>query len=172
MDSRPGKPEKEFFYLSSEEIPMFTDHSHGMSTDRSKDLSEENHFVPKVDSKHIEDRQTEKFNGGILEQLFEKNNQHLEEKNEKQKLMEEYLYNEKPITQIEAADEKKLKKLKNHIVVCGIHSSIYHFILPLRAKYLKTYLQDIVIITENKQIPSRIWDSIAHFTNIFLIQGS
>jgi hypothetical protein len=50
------------------------------------------------------------------------------------------LYNEKPITQIEAADEKKLKKLKNHIVVCGIHSSIYHFILPLRAKYLKTYL--------------------------------
>ena len=64
--------------------------------------------------------------------------------------MEEYLYNEEPVTQIEASDEKKLKKLKNHIVVCGIHSSIYHFILPLRAKYLKTYLQDIVIITEMK----------------------
>ena len=30
-------------------------------------------------------------------------------------------------------------KLSNHIVVCGLHSSIYHFILPLRAKYLKSY---------------------------------
>jgi hypothetical protein len=30
-------------------------------------------------------------------------------------------------------------KLSNHIVVCGFHSSMYHFILPLRAKYLMNY---------------------------------
>ncbi len=35
-------------------------------------------------------------------------------------------------------NEKNIK-LKNHIVVCGFHSSIYHFILPLRAKYLMSY---------------------------------
>ena len=86
--------------------------------------------------------------------------------------MEEYLYNEEPISQIEASDEKKLRKLKNHIVVCGIHSSIYHFILPLRAKYLKTYLQDIVIITPTEVVPNNIWDSISHFQKIFLIYGS
>ena len=28
-------------------------------------------------------------------------------------------------------------EITNHIVVCGIHPSIYYFILPLRAKYLK-----------------------------------
>jgi len=27
--------------------------------------------------------------------------------------------------------------VKNHIIVCGIHSSIKNFIMPLRAKYLK-----------------------------------
>jgi len=29
--------------------------------------------------------------------------------------------------------------INNHIVLCGIHPSIYYFILPLRAKYLKEY---------------------------------
>lgn len=27
--------------------------------------------------------------------------------------------------------------VKNHIVVCGIHSAIKQFIMPLRAKYMK-----------------------------------
>jgi len=29
--------------------------------------------------------------------------------------------------------------IKNHIVVCGIHSAIKSFIMPLRKKYLKEY---------------------------------
>ena len=38
--------------------------------------------------------------------------------------------------------------VKNHIVVCGIHSAIKQFIMPLRAKYMKEFqLQIIVIIT-------------------------
>ena len=63
-------------------------------------------------------------------------------------------------------------KLKNHIVVCGLHSSIYHFILPLRAKYLKNYQQDIVIIIPQSSVRSEIWDSIARFRRIYLIEGS
>jgi len=63
---------------------------------------------------------------------------------------------------MEAAEEKELSRLSNHVVVCGIHSSIYHFILPLRAKYLKNYQQDIVIITPS-EVPMRVWDSIARF---------
>jgi hypothetical protein len=43
-------------------------------------------------------------------------------------------------SQMEVSEEKELKKLSNHIIVCGIHSSLYHFILPLRAAYLKNYL--------------------------------
>jgi hypothetical protein len=38
--------------------------------------------------------------------------------------------------------------VRNHIIVCGIHSSIAHFIMPLRAKFLHPYqLKHIVIIT-------------------------
>ena len=73
---------------------------------------------------------------------------------------------------MEASDEKKLLKLQNHIVVCGIHSSIYHFILPLRAKYLKDYFQDIVIINPTETVPKHIWDAISCFKRIFLIYGS
>lgn len=29
--------------------------------------------------------------------------------------------------------------VRNHILLCGLHPSIYYFILPLRAKYLKEY---------------------------------
>jgi hypothetical protein len=73
---------------------------------------------------------------------------------------------------MEVSEEKELKKLSNHIIVCGIHSSLYHFILPLRAAYLKNYLQDIVIISPLDTIPSPIWDTISRFTNIFLVFGS
>jgi hypothetical protein len=60
--------------------------------------------------------------------------------------------------------------VKNHIVVCGIHSAIKNFIMPLRMKYLKEYqLQKIVIITGEpderggEQIDSQIWNSISRF---------
>lgn len=78
----------------------------------------------------------------------------------------------KPQTQMEVSEDHLLSKLKNHVVVCGIHSSIMHFILPLRAKYLESKQQDIVIITPIQTIPSEIWDSISRFPRIFLINGS
>jgi hypothetical protein len=45
--------------------------------------------------------------------------------------------------------------IRNHIIVCGLHTSIEEFIMPLRSKYLKeNQLQKIVIITgeQNEQI--------------------
>jgi hypothetical protein len=47
-----------------------------------------------------------------------------------------------------------------------------HFILPLRAKYLKASQQDIVIITPVQTIPTQIWESISRFPKIFLVNGS
>ena len=61
-------------------------------------------------------------------------------------------------------------KLSDHIVVCGFHSSIYHFILPLRAKYLKSYQQDIVIIYPS--FKKEIWETISRFPRVFLVEGS
>lgn len=83
-----------------------------------------------------------------------------------------YLYNSKAMTQMEASDERKLSKLKNHIVVCGIHTSIHYLILPLRAKYLRNYLQDILIINPTETVPKHIWDTISCFQRIFLVYGS
>ncbi len=42
---------------------------------------------------------------------------------------------------------KDSTEITNHILLCGIHPSIYYFILPLRAKYLKEW-QHIVILSE------------------------
>ena len=73
---------------------------------------------------------------------------------------------------MEACDERKLSKLSDHIVVCGIHTSIRYLILPLRAKYLRNYLQDIVIIMPKETVPKQIWDTISEFRRIFLVYGS
>ena len=69
--------------------------------------------------------------------------------------------------------------VRNHIVVCGIHSAIKSFIMPLRARYLKEYqLQKIVIILGEPdehggdQIDSQIWNSISRFKEVFLVNGS
>jgi hypothetical protein len=60
-------------------------------------------------------------------------------KSEKNYLEKDYDILLKPKSQTDAQIIGRNIKLSNHIVVCGFHSSIYHFILPLRAKYLKSY---------------------------------
>lgn len=84
----------------------------------------------------------------------------------------QYLVNRKKTTMTEAQEDHNFDNLQNHIVVCGIHSSIFHFILPLRAKYLQQFLQDIVIVAPQNLMIDSIWDSIAMFQNVFLLPGS
>lgn len=31
------------------------------------------------------------------------------------------------------------EEIKNHVLVCGMHTNIYYFVMPLRKKYLKTF---------------------------------
>jgi len=62
-------------------------------------------------------------------------------------------------------------KYKDHIVVCGTHPALYYYLLPLRAKYFgKKNLKYVVILTQN--MPKNLWDSIARFEKIILINGS
>jgi hypothetical protein len=57
------------------------------------------------------------------------------------KLMEEFYVYETPASSMNAtlATLENDPFVKNHIVVCGVHSAIKSFIMPLRAKYLKEY---------------------------------
>ena len=70
-------------------------------------------------------------------------------------------------------------EIKNHIVVCGIHSAIKSFIMPLRARYLHIFqLQKIVIITgepnekSGDHIDPHIWSSISRFHDVYIVNGS
>jgi hypothetical protein len=61
-------------------------------------------------------------------------------------------------------------KIKDHIVVCGIHSALYSFILPLRARYLKE-LMYIVILNPEPPNPE-LWNQISIFPNLIYVRGS
>jgi len=63
-----------------------------------------------------------------------------ENDNENKKLMDNY-YVSKDRMDLMNVTLASLENgsVKNHIVVCGIHSAIKSFIMPLRMKYLKEY---------------------------------
>ena len=63
---------------------------------------------------------------------------------------QDYYMEEKPVSSMEVTivSSDNNSEFRNHIIVCGVPSSIRSFIKPLRAKYLKEYqLQKVVIIT-------------------------
>lgn len=104
-----------------------------------------------------------------------------EPENEGKKFRELYYVNEQrtELMNVTLASLENNDKVKNHIVVCGIHSAIKSFIMPLRMKYLKEYqIQKIVIITGEpderggEQIDSQIWNSISRFKHVYLVNGS
>ena len=83
---------------------------------------------------------------------------------------QDYYMEEKPVSSMEVTivSSENDPKFRNHIIVCGVPSSIRSFIKPLRAKYLKEYqLQKVVIITGHSdsrggdQIDPKIWGTIA-----------
>ena len=71
------------------------------------------------------------------------------------------------VTMISIQDDPRVT---NHIVVCGIHPSIYYFLLPLRARYLKEY-QHIVVLSPDPP-SNEIWECICRFPRIIYIKGS
>jgi hypothetical protein len=58
-----------------------------------------------------------------------------------QKKKEQFFYEEFPAEQEKKNHNNSLEELnvRNHIIVCGIHSSIEDFIIPLRGKHLKEF---------------------------------
>ncbi|CAD8212795.1 unnamed protein product [Paramecium octaurelia] len=83
----------------------------------------------------------------------------------------DYLLLNEPVSLMDATSIFLLEQpeINNHIVVCGIHPSIYYFLLPLRAKYLKE-IQYVVILAPEK--PTDIWEYINRFPKVKFVQGS
>ena len=59
------------------------------------------------------------------------------------------------------------KLAENHIVVFGIVDNIFHFVAPLRAKYLSKILP-IVFLNEEKPTLKQ-WNSISMFPQIYFV---
>ena len=65
---------------------------------------------------------------------------------------------------------KDRSDIKNHIIICGMHHELIHFILPLRNKYLpEKLLKWIVILAPS--LPEEIHDSLSKFPKVIFIQG-
>ena len=65
---------------------------------------------------------------------------------------------------------KDRNDIKNHIIICGMHHEILHFILPLRSKYIpEKLLKWIIILAPN--LPTEIHDALSKFQKIIFIQG-
>lgn len=64
---------------------------------------------------------------------------------------------------------KDSTEVVNHIILCGLHPSVYYFIQPLRAKYLKE-IQYVVILSPEK--PGEVWDQISRFSKILFVKGN
>ena len=62
---------------------------------------------------------------------------------------------------------KDREDITNHIVICGLHPALMHFILPLRAKYLQEdALKWIVILAPT--LPQELFESLTKFNRIIL----
>lgn len=80
-------------------------------------------------------------------------------------------YNMRNNTEIMHHSIKDREDITNHIVICGLHPSLVHFILPLRAKYLKEdTLKYVVILAPS--LPQTLFEAFTKFKRIIFIQGS
>ena len=99
----------------------------------------------------------------------------LDKYEEKQKIINNYytvegFENNNLNNDIKLPDIKDRRDIKDHVIICGMHSEILHFILPLRAKYLtKKMLKWIVILSPN--LSKDIQDILSIFPKIVYIQG-
>ena len=66
---------------------------------------------------------------------------------------------------------KDREDISHHIIICGLHPALLHFILPLRAKYLQEdALKWIVILAP--YLPQSLFEAFSKFNRIIFIQGS
>ena len=65
---------------------------------------------------------------------------------------------------------KDRNDIRHHIIICGMHHEILHFILPLRSKHIpEKLLKWIIILAPN--LPTEIHDALSKFQKIIFIQG-
>ena len=67
-------------------------------------------------------------------------------------------------------DIKDRNDIKNHIIICGMHQELLHFILPLRSKHLPEKLLKWIVILA-PLLPQDIHETLNKFPKIIFVQG-
>ena len=84
--------------------------------------------------------------------------------------LENYEKNNLNTNEIMRQGIKDRNDIQHHVIICGMHTEILHFILPLRAKYLtENMLKWIVILAP--MLPQETYDALSIFPKIIFIQG-
>ena len=151
------------------------------SDDNNKPLHNRGYRRSKTKLSNIEDENSESDESSSSEEELDMKEiiseilNNIDKYEEKEKVMNNYytvdgLENNYLNNDIKFQDIKDRRDIKDHVIICGMHSEIVHFILPLRAKYLtKKMLKWIVILSPN--LPKEIQDILSIFPKIIYIQG-
>ena len=121
----------------------------------------------------IAKRQAQIVAGADVKKFYEESSDSDEEDEdlEETDIKQDYFFSDnKNFEGILASSLQDSSEVQNHIVVCGLHPSIYYFLLPLRARYLKQ-IQWIVLL--NPEYPDQeLMESILKFPKIRFVKGS
>ena len=151
------------------------------SDDNNKPLHNRGYRRSKTKLSNIEDENSESDESSSSEEELDMKEiiseilNNIDKYEEKEKVMNNYytvdgLENNYLNNDIKFQDIKDRRDIKDHVIICGMHSEIVHFILPLRAKYLtKKMLKWIVILSPN--LPKEIQDILSIFPKIIYIHG-
>ena len=59
-----------------------------------------------------------------------------------------------------------------HIIICGMHTSLPSFILPLRAKNLEPEQEKYIVILTPEPPSLSLWEKLSTFPKLFIVLGS
>ena len=145
-EDKDAAQEIETLYMNKEEINKYYN-AKALADKIAKE--EEDMMEEDMDNDDaVDDTNQAKFEqmmGGVVADDFDSDmnndgvDEHYQQDTEDKKLMQDYYVWECPTSSMSVtlASLENDPYVKNHIVVCGIHSAIKSFIMPLRAKYLK-----------------------------------
>ena len=145
-EDKDAAQEIETLYMNKEEINKYYN-AKALADKIAKE--EEDMMEEDMDNDDaVDDTNQAKFEqmmGGVVADDFDSDmnndgvDEHYQQDTEDKKLMQDYYVLECPTSSMSVtlASFENDPYVKNHIVVCGIHSAIKSFIMPLRAKYLK-----------------------------------
>ncbi|EKX45914.1 hypothetical protein GUITHDRAFT_138739 [Guillardia theta CCMP2712] len=73
---------------------------------------------------------------------------------------------------IESRTMSTLETMTGHVLICGMHNDLHHFVATLRPKHISRDLLPPIVILNPELPPPKLWNELCHFPGVYYIQGS